>query len=481
MTIAILIVIAYLAITLLIGTAAAHRTKTARDFQGNRLGLAAIVFAAAGEWLGGTATNGVAEYGFLYGISGAWYTLANALGILFLAFLFAGVYRSIGSGTIPGIMAHYFGEKAQKICCACLVLVMIAVGLSQVIAAGKLGQTLLGWDFTATATLFSVIFILFTLAGGMRAISAANGMHLFVMYFGILLALGICVSRLGGMGEFLSLAGALEGDYLSPTAIGGSKISSWVIASLLGACTAQAGIQPVLAADSTVTAKKACFLTALVVAPFGVCSAALGIAARIFSQQGILLDSAGNLVTDAKLALTALMLHLPSITGSLVLAAILAAILSTVSPIILAAGTMLTQDLYLCYHPEASPRQVLAVSRGFTALSGVIAWAGAIALVNQTTVLDLVYAAYSLRGAIFIVILFGIYRGRTFPKAPLPDTHSGRAAGISMVLTIAVALFWVIWKLAVGSYPLAPWLTETYAAILTAAISMGCLLHLNKK
>ncbi len=477
---AIIIVVAYLAVTLLIGTLSARRTHSAKDFQGTGLGLAAIVFAAAGEWLGGTATNGVAEYGFCYGIAGAWYTVANALGILFLSIFFAELYRSIGSGTIPGIMAHFFGEKAQKVCCACLVLVMIAVGLSQVIAAGKLGQTLLGLDFNITATLFSLIFILFTLAGGMRAISAANGMHLFVMYFGILLALGICVAKLGGFGDFLTLADGLEGAYLSPTSIGGSKISSWIIASLLGACTAQAGIQPVLAANDTITAKKACLLTALVVAPFGIFSALLGVAARIFSQQGVLLDSAGNLVTDAKLALTALMLQLPAFTGSLVLAAILAAILSTVSPIILAAGTMLTQDLYICCHPDATAKQTLRVSRSFTALSGVVAWAGAIALVNQTTVLDLVYAAYSLRGAILIVILFGIHRRKRTGEAALPDLRGGEAACVSMVLTIGVALFWVVWRLICGSYPVAGWFTETYAAILTAFVSMLILQRVKK-
>ncbi|MCD8145258.1 MAG: sodium:solute symporter family protein [Oscillospiraceae bacterium] len=484
MTVSLVIVVLYLLVTLLIGCFAARRTADAGTFHGRQMGTAAIVFAAAGEWLGGTATTGVSEYGFTYGISGAWYTVANALGVLFLAFFFAGLYRSIGSGTIPGIMAHYFGEKARRVCCLLLVVVMIAVGLSQVIAAGKLGQSLLGLDFTTTATIFSLIFIVFTLSGGMNAISAANGLHLFVMYFGVLLALCLCVSRLGGLSSFQALAAGLDGDYLSPTAIGGTKISSWVIASLLGACTAQAGIQPVLAAKDKHTAKKACLCTALVVAPFGIFTAMLGIVARIFSEQGTLLDSAGNLVTDGKQALSALMLNLPPLAGGLVLASILAAILSTISPIILAAGTMLTKDLYDNGHPNATPRQSLRVSRMFTALSGVIAWGGAIALVNQTTVLDLVYAAYSLRGAIFIVLLFGIFRARRTRTEATPCLASpaeGQAACISMILTAVVAVFWAAWELITGSYPIVPWLTETYAAVLTAVLSMGLFRVLQRK
>ena len=77
---------AYLLLTLLIGFFAARHTNSAGEFQGKQLTTAAVVFAAAGEWLGGTATFGVSEYGFTYGISGAWCTIANGLGVLFLAF-----------------------------------------------------------------------------------------------------------------------------------------------------------------------------------------------------------------------------------------------------------------------------------------------------------------------------------------------------------------------------------------------------------
>ena len=49
--------------------------------------------------------------------------------------------------TVPGIIEHIFGKKAQVISSLILVFVMIAVGVSQVIAAGKFGQALLGIDF----------------------------------------------------------------------------------------------------------------------------------------------------------------------------------------------------------------------------------------------------------------------------------------------------------------------------------------------
>lgn len=476
MAIQYIIIICYFVLTLLIGLITSKGTSN-KDYHGAQLGVAAIVCASAGEWLGGTATTGVSEYGFIYGISGAWYTIANGIGVMFLALFFAKIYRSIGRMTIPGIIEHVFGKKAQLVSSILLVVVMLAVGMSQIIAAGKFGQALLGLDFNLSAIVFTCIFVVYTLAGGMKAVSSTNTMHLFVMYFGILSAVIILIFRLGG---WLNFTGAIsqidlqEGtNHLSLTTIGFPKISSWIIASLLGACTAQAGIQPVLASKDVPTARKACIYTALVTAPFGLLTALIGIVGKVMANQGILVDLTGNVVTDGKLALTSVMMSLPSFVGGLVLAAELAAILSTASPIILAAGTMLTKDFYQAkINTKADEKELLRVSRLTTAISGLICCTGAILLVNNNNVLDIVYSAYSLRGALFVVLIYGF----TWKKA------NSSAASISMICTGIIAISWVIIKQVCGSYPVAPWFTETYAAVFTAAVSMLVLsLVFNKK
>ena len=462
----IIIIVCYFVLTLVIGLITSKGTSN-KDFHGAQLGVAAIVCASAGEWLGGTATTGVSEYGFIYGISGAWYTIANGLGVLFLAMFFAKIYRSIGRMTIPSIIEHVFGKKVQIISSILLIFVMLAVGMSQIIAAGKFGQALLGIDFNVSAIVFTAIFVVYTLAGGLKAVSSTNTMHLFVMYFGILTAVIILIQRIGGWGsmtESIAAIDAAEGtDHLSMTSIGFPKISSWVMASLLGACTAQAGLQPVLASKDVSTAKTACIYTAIVTAPFGILTALIGIVGKVMANQGTLLDLAGNTVTDGKLALTSVMMTLPPFVGGLVLAAELAAILSTASPIILAAGTMLTKDFYQTkINSSANENELLHISRIATAISGIICCVGAIALVNHNNVLDIVYSAYSLRGALFIVLIYGFF----WKKA------NAKAASASMICTGIVAVGWVLFKLCFKHYPIANWFTETYAAVLTAAVTM---------
>lgn len=464
-----IVIVLYFVLTVAIGLWSSKKSKTSGSFHGAGMGVFAIVCASAGEWLGGTATTGVSEYGFIYGLSGAWYTVANGIGVMFMALLFSKLYRSLNSVTVPGIIEKFFGVRARTVSSILLTIVMLAVGLSQMIAAGKLGQSLMGYDFTATVIVFALCFIVYTLAGGMNAVSSTNQMHLFVMYGGALLAIVFALAKVGSWSGFTNGIASVEAvengkNYFNMFSIGGTKVSSWIIAGLLGACTAQAGIQPVLAAKDVPTAKKACIITAFVAAPFGFFTAMLGMIAKVMSHNGTLLNTVGVNVTEGKLALPTLMMNLPSIVGGLILASILAAILSTVSPIILSSGTMITKDLYQrVLKPGATDAEVLRMSRITTALSGVVCCIGSIFLVNASAVLDIVYSAYSLRGAIFIVVLLGIYWSGA----------SEKGACWSMVSTGVIAIFWVVWKLITGAYPIVIGsfaITETYAAVAVAFV-----------
>ncbi|MDR3331049.1 MAG: sodium:solute symporter family protein [Synergistaceae bacterium] len=462
-----LIIIVYFGLTIAIGLYAQKKSSTSDSFTGKDLSILMIVAASTGEWLGGTATTGVSEYGFDFGLSGAWYTIANGIGVIFLAMLFAKLYRSLNTVTVPGIIGNFLGVKARTVSSCFLTFVMIAVGISQMIAAGSLGVSLIGVSFNVSVVVFAVVFIVYTLAGGMNAVAYTNTMHLVCMYGGILLAIFLTITKIGGVSGFIDGITAVEasdgGNYFNMFTIGVPRVSSWVIASLLGACTAQAGIQPVLAAKNEFDAKKACLITAVCAAPFGLFTAALGMVAKVMSHQGVLFDSAGVNVTNGKLALPTLMMQLTPVAGGIVLASILAAVLSTVSPIILASGTMVTKDIYQgVLKPNATDKEVLFWSRVTTAISGVLC-AGLAVFFNTAgiRVLDIVYFAYSMRGALFIVVLLGIYYKKTSEKGAI----------WGMIVTAIVGLFWVGYNGATGHFPINPNISETYAAVVAAFVS----------
>lgn len=453
MNLQLIIILIYFAITIGIGLYATKKSTSSSSFHGAGLGVMMCVAAGTGEWLGGTATTGVSEYGYLFGISGAWYTIANALGVVFLAIFFAKLYRSLDEVTVPGILGKFLGDKARTVASILLIFIMIAVGTSQIIAAGTLGVTVMGLDYTTSVIILGIGFIIYTLAGGMVAVGYTNIMHLVAMYGGILLAIVLTMTDIGGLE---ALSSSLPTEHFSMTGIGMPRVSSWIIASVLGACTAQAGIQPILAAKDKNVARKSAFITALVIAPFGIFTALLGMASRVKYPA----------LENAKLALPTLMMDLDPLAGGIVLASIMAAILSTVSPIILASGTMATKDIYQkLINKDADDEKILKISRITTGLSGGLCMVLAILMYGSTRILDIVYFAYTLRGAIFVVLLLGIYWKKASPKAAVQ----------SMIITSVVGLFWVAYQAITGSYPIHPNFTETYAAVIAALISMVSL------
>lgn len=449
MTVYIIVIAAYIALTAAIGIYSRKKVSTSESYMGSNLGLLLCVFAGAGEWMGGTSTTGVSEYGYLYGLSGAWYTIANGIGILFLAFCFAGLFRSLKKVTVSGIIGTYVGDKARFISSILLIIVMMIVGTSQMIAVGTLGQSLFGWNESVSILLFGILVIVYTFFGGIFSVGYTNILHLFCMYGGMLLALILLMSDIGGIS---GMQESLPSEYWSMGNIGGVKISSWLIASVLGACTAQAGIQPILAAKDEKTAVKSSVLIALIVAPFGILTALLGMIAKIKFPE----------LSSAKLALPSLMLSLPAPAGAIVMAAMLAAIFSTASPIFLACGTLFANDIFpKIRRTAADDSSVLRNARGFTLFAGAVCILIAAAFYNSAMVLDIVYFAYSIRGSIFVILLLGIYWKKT--------SQNGVCMGL--VLTLIVGCFWVIYKSIYGVYPLIPWFSETYVSVLTALIS----------
>lgn len=445
----IIIVSFYVVAAIVIGIWTKKKTKSSRAFDGVELGMLLCVVAGAGEWLGGTATTGVAEYGYVYGLSGAWYTIANGIGICFLAIFFAKLFRSLGMSTVSGIIGRFLGERAKMVFAVMLIFVMVAVGSSQMVAAGTLGEELFHIQAAASILFLGAGILLYTVLGGMLAVGYTNILHMVVLYVGSIIAVIACLIQSGGIN---GLRESLPESYFAMDTIGATKIGSWLIASVLGACVAQAGLQPILASKDEKTAVKSSYLIALLVAPFGILSAVLGMIARVWYPS----------LENAKLALPVLLMSLNPVIGGFVMASIMAAILSTASPIFLACGTLFTRDIYLEWKrgkgEEIDDKKILKVSRFTTFVIGSLCILMALVLYDSQRLLDIVYFAYSIRGSLFIVLLLGIYWKKT----------SEGVAIFAMLMTGIVGLFWVVCKNVTGNYPIFSQFNETYAAVITA-------------
>ena len=445
----IVIVCLYLIITITIGVVSKRRASSSSSFHGEGLPLLFCIVIGAGEWMGGTSTTGVAEYGYMYGLSGAWYTIANGIGIAFCGLFFARLYRSLKTSTISAIIGRYYkSTSVRAIAGICLIVCMIAVGASQIVALGVLGNYVFGFDVKIAIVVIGIAVTLYTMLGGMNAVGNTNYLHLIMLYVGVFASL---IWLTFYKADLSTLKASLPAQSFSFDAIGWNRISSWLVASVLGACTAQAGIQPILVAKDEATAVKSSLWIAILVAPFGILTALLGMYSRYLAPE----------LSSPKEALISIVPLLPDFLGGLLLSGLLAAVLSTAAPIFLSSSTLFTRDIWCnIIDREGDEKRTLKVSRIATVMAGVVCIVLALVFYDSTAILDIVYFAYSLRGSIFIVLLLGIY----WRKA------SAKGATIGLCGTLAIGLFWVVYQRVVGSYPIAPWFSETYASMLAALV-----------
>ncbi len=448
MSVQLSIVLAYFLVVTPVGLIAMRLNKSADDYllAGRKMGVLLCSAAIAGEWIGGTATIGTAEGGFLYGISAGWFAVANALGTVVLAFTLAKLYRRTGSFTVTGFMERYFGPQCRAVSSVILTFVMVLVTSVQVVAGAALINTLTGLDPRIAMVVTGVVFLAYTLSGGLWAIGITNAIHIVVMYIGIGVGLFFVWRGAGGLP---ALAADLPSyPFFHPFGHGVSQVTAWIIASILAALVAQAAVQPVMAARDEDTAKKAALLAVIYIVPVGITTVLLGMFARVLYPE-----------IPARLALPTLLLGLPAWASGVVLSGILAAILSTVAPCILAAGTLLAKDLYarnIC--PNATDCQVNRFSKIATFVSGVAAII--LAMYSTDTILGQIYFAYTLRASLALLLVLGVYWTRA-RKGP---------AVLAIVTTSAFAIAWEIYKGIAGAYPFG--LHPMYVALATTTAVM---------
>jgi SSS family solute:Na+ symporter len=128
---------------------------------------------------------------------------------------------------------------------------------------------------------------------------------------------------------------------------------------------------------------------------------------------------------------TILMRGLPAAVGTLGLAAVFSAELSSADSVLFMLTTSLSQDLYKRFvAPASSDARVLAVARATTIVAGAIGTALAIV---SPTVIGLLTIFYTLLGvSLFVPILGGLY----VPRARTAEALAAIAAGVGAMLFV---------------------------------------------
>lgn len=315
-------------------------------------------YTSASSFLGGP---GLAAS---WGLSQSW-VAAIQIGTAFLTLgvigkRFAIISRKIHAVTVTDYFrARYCSSAVVILCGLCLVVFFITQMVAQFIGGATLVQSVTGLPYWAGLALFGLIVILYTSIGGFKAVVITDTLQGIIMTFGTFLLLFFVIRAGGGMENLTTQLDAMnpgwnligKGSYgadttaLSP----GYMISFWVLvgAGVLG--LPQTAVRGMGFKD-THSMHRAMIYGTIVV---GILMIGMHFAGALTLP---LLPEGGIASTDQVIPYVVLN-YMPAWAAGLFLAAPLAAVMSTVSSLLILASATILKDLYLNYIVGKEPER----------------------------------------------------------------------------------------------------------------------------
>lgn len=393
MTLPLALLLAYSALLVALGLWIGRRARTGDFFVAGRTlgpGLLFASFLAAN--IGASSTVGATSLAYNEGLSAWWWNGSAGIGSLVLAFWVAPrMWREAmahGDLTLGDFLERRYGRAMRG-----LVGVLIWLGTLSILAAQLLGVAAVlsivgGYSMLTGCLVGALVTTAYFVAGGLLSSVWVNLVQVVVIVAGFVLATAAAVGSAGGWPAIAAQA-APRMDFLAST----GPASGWRLLFLLGpAFIVSPGLlQRAYAARDARAATRGIALNGIALMVFACAPAIIGMAAHQLAPD----------LARADLALpTLLSTALHPALGSLALAAVFSAEVSSADAVLFMLATSASRDLYRGFvNPAATERQTLRVARG-------AAIAGAACGVGVALAYGSVRAAVSVFYAILTVTLF---------------------------------------------------------------------------
>ncbi|MFD6533673.1 sodium:solute symporter [Streptomyces sp. NPDC060184] len=331
------VIVVYLAGMLAMGWWGMRRAKSKSEFlvAGRRLGPWMYSGTMAAIVLGGASTIGGVGLGYQYGLSGAWMVVTIGLGLLALSVFFSARIARLKVYTVSEMLDLRYGGRAGIISGVVMWAYTLMLAVTSTIAYATIFDVIFDLDRTVAIVLGGAIVVAYSTLGGMWSITITDMVQFVVKTIGVLLLLlPIAVVKAGGFSE---MKAKLPTEYFDPLGIGGETIFTYVLIYTFGMLIGQDIWQRVFTARSDRTARWGGTVAGTYCLVYAVAGAVIGTAAKVMYPKLPTADSAfATIVKD----------ELPVGVRGLVLAAALAAVMSTSSGALIACATVANNDIW---------------------------------------------------------------------------------------------------------------------------------------
>ncbi|MFT6985244.1 MAG: sodium/proline symporter [Psychromonas sp.] len=461
----------YLAVMLFIGYYAYKRTSNTSDYflGGRTLGPWPAALSAGASDMSGWLLLGLPGYAYVAGIEALWLAGGLLIGSWANWLITAKRLRTYSitaddSLTLPEFISRRFNDKTkllQTISAFFILMFFLFYTSSGLVAGGKLFETVFGLDYTYAVIIGATCIVSYTLFGGFLAVSWTDLVQGLLMSAALVIVPIVVMQE--GFDQLSTNLANINPELLTLWhGIDGEPLSWIAIVSLVAWGLGYFGQPHILArflatrSNKDLTKARRIAVSWTVLSIFG--SVMVGLVGLVFVQGNLGME----VVDGEKIFMILVNAVFHPIPAGILLAAILAAIMSTADSQLLVSSSALAEDFYKqLLRPQASSKEVLMVGRLGVILLSLLALY--FALDPDSSVLSLVSYAWAGFGAAFgPVLILSIYWKRM--------NRNGALAGL-----IVGGATIVIWKQLTGGifdlYEIVPGIIFATTAIVLTSLA----------
>ncbi len=453
--------------------------KSTSDVSGFMLGGRGLspgvtALSAGASDMSGWMLMGVPGAMFLTGLSSAWISFGLIIGAYLNYIIVAPRLRTYtelakDSITLPDFFENRFADNSRALRITSSVVIIIFFTLytsSGIVAGGKLFESSFGLSYEIGLYITAGVVVLYTLFGGFLAVSLTDFVQGCIMFVALVLVPIVAINDVGGTGAMLQTIEQINPDFLNLF----SGVSIVAIISALAWGLGYFGqphiIVRFMAIRSVEDLPKArkIGMSWMIVSLFG--AMATGFAGLAYvAKTGMKIDDAETIF----ILLGQVLFH-PLIAGFL-LAAILAAIMSTISSQLLVTSSSLTGDFYQAFlNKSASEKQLVFVGRLSVALVALVAIS--LAYDRESSILTLVSNAWAGFGAAFgPLVIMSLYWKKM-------NRHGALAGMLTGAVTV---LIWMYAPITINGESLSSIMYEIVPGFIMASIAIVLVSRLTAK
>ena len=362
------VIAAYLALVMFIGLRLSRRMRTGEDLflAGRRLGWVAIGFSLFASNISSTTLVGLSGAAYVWGIAVSNYEWMAAFVLLFFAIFFIPYYLNARITTVPEFLERRFDRRSRLYFSALTLFSNIVVDTAGTLFAGTLVLQVFfpALDPVPLAIGLALVAGLYTAAGGLAAVVYTDVLQAVILLAGSCLVAYLSFAELDF--SWTAVVQATPPERLSLMLPLDDPNLPW-LGTLVGVpilgfyfwCTNQFIVQRVLGARSIAHARWGALFAGFLKLPVLYVMVLPGVMAGIFLP---------GLENGDAVFPTLVTTLLPAGLVGLVLAGLLAAIMSSIDSTLNSASTLLTMDFVRPEQRGWSARRVVWTGRGFIVL-----------------------------------------------------------------------------------------------------------------